>query len=199
VSASSSPQKSALRQKIREALEKFTASERALGSDQICRTVLAQPVWKEARAVLLFAPTRFEPDIRPLLENALRSGKVVTLPRYSVERNIYLPCRVEESDGNLQPGPFGIAEPGPAGPIFPANQLDFSLVPGVGFALNGGRLGRGKGHYDRLLAEVHGFKCGVAFDCQVVAEIPCEPHDVPLNCILTPAGWHLVATTPVLK
>ena len=71
-------------------------------------------------------------------------------------------------------------------------RLDLALVPGIGFTLDGGRLGRGKGYYDRLLAEVPVMKCGVAFECQIADEFPLESHDVQLNCILTPTRWHLV-------
>ena len=72
------------------------------------------------------------------------------------------------------------------------NRLDFVLVPGVAFDLDGRRLGRGKGYYDRLLATVTGAACGVAFDRQIVPRVPSEPHDARLNCILTPTRWQLV-------
>jgi 5-formyltetrahydrofolate cyclo-ligase len=199
VSAFSPKPKNELRQEIREALKKLSAAERAIGSEQICQRVRAQPVWKEACAVLLFVPSGFEPDIRPLLDDALRAGKGVALPRFSSEQNLYVTCRIEQEDCNLQPGPFGVAEPGPACPIFPANQLDFCLVHLSRVYAKRRTVGSGQGYYDRLLAEVRGFKCGVAFECQVVANIPLEPHDILLNCILTPMRWHLVATAPVLK
>jgi len=69
-------------------------------------------------------------------------------------------------------------------------RLDLALVPGVAFDLNGHRLGRGKGYYDRLLAMLTGPACGVAFDQQIVSQVPNEPHDVRLSCILTPTRWH---------
>ena len=72
---------------------------------------------------------------------------------------------------------------------FPLKHLDLALVPGVGFDVTGHRLGRGRGFYDRLLAEFSGIKCGVAFDHQFVAQIPAEKHDVRMNCILTPTRW----------
>lgn len=195
----SSEQKQALRQQVSQALQNLSTAERAADSRRICELLRAQPVWREARAVLLFAPAYFEPDVRPLLDQGLRAGKIVTLPGSAPATGLYRPRRVEQPGCNLEAGPFGILEPGPGCPIFPTNQLDFVLVPGIAFTPNGGRLGRGKGHYDRLLAEVRGFKCGVAFDCQVLADLPLEAHDVRLNCILTPTRWHLVATAPVLK
>jgi 5-formyltetrahydrofolate cyclo-ligase len=63
------------------------------------------------------------------------------------------------------------------------------LAPGVGFDAAGGRLGRGRGFYDRLLAHISGIKCGVAFDPQLVERIPMERHDARMNCILTPTRW----------
>jgi 5-formyltetrahydrofolate cyclo-ligase len=64
-----------------------------------------------------------------------------------------------------------------------------ALVPGVAFDVRGGRLGRGRGFYDRLLAGVSGAKCGVAFDEQIVDAVPAGPLDIRLNCILTPTRW----------
>ena len=77
-------------------------------------------------------------------------------------------------------------------PILPedlAYLLDVVLVPGVAFDLGGRRLGRGAGYYDRLLTGVRGTTCGVAFDEQISGELPVEPHDVHVNCILTPTRW----------
>ncbi|MBP9903534.1 MAG: 5-formyltetrahydrofolate cyclo-ligase, partial [Verrucomicrobia bacterium] len=71
----------------------------------------------------------------------------------------------------------------------PLNRLDLVLVPGVAFDPRGGRLGRGQGYYDRLLAGVRGTKCGVAFDEQIVDAVPVGPLDIRLNCILTPTRW----------
>jgi 5-formyltetrahydrofolate cyclo-ligase len=61
------------------------------------------------------------------------------------------------------------------------------LVPGVAFDLQGNRLGRGKGFYDRLLAEIRGVKCGVAFEEQIVDEIPVGSHDAAMDFIVTPS------------
>jgi 5-formyltetrahydrofolate cyclo-ligase len=91
-------------------------------------------------------------------------------------------------------GQFGIREPDPDCIEIPSHQLDLVLVPGVAFDLHGRRLGRGKGFYDRLLTEVRGMKCGVAFDEQVLNEIPKESHDIHMNFILTPTRCVTVAS-----
>jgi 5-formyltetrahydrofolate cyclo-ligase len=188
--------KARLRAQFGERGRAFSPAERAEASARICERLKQQPVWPEARSVFFFAPLPEEADIGPLLSEALRLGKRIALPRYSKSDDCYLPHRVADLERDLQPGYFGIREPSRACPAFALDQLDLTLVPGVGFGLNGGRLGRGKGYYDRLLARISGWKCGVAFDWQVVPEIHMEPHDVCVDYIVTPARWHEVPPRP---
>ena len=186
--------KSQWRSYFREKVGLLTLAERAAASSQIRNRLEARSEWKDARVVLLFAPTPDEPDILPLARAALTAGKVVTFPRYRPENDSYEVARVSDVGRDLTPGRFRIPEPGAECARFALNELDFSLVPGIGFSLDGGRLGRGRGYFDRLLAAIAGFKCGVAFDCQVVTEMALEPHDICLDCILTPTRWHLTAS-----
>jgi len=184
--------KNVLRRKLRAEARNYSPLDRAAASEQICLRLKQQPLWRQARSVLFYLPLPEEPDVHPLLPEALAAGKIVTLPRYSATEDTYIPCQVENLVSDLQPGQYGIHEPVPACSTFDLNKLDFLLVPGVGFTPNGSRLGRGKGYYDRLLARTRGVRCGVAFDWQVSGEIPLEPHDVCLDCILTPTRWHQV-------
>src|SRR5215204_6804309 len=121
----------------------------------------------------------------------MKEGKVVVLPRYEANSGAYQVCRITEPP-QLVRGEFGILEPSRECPVGELNKLDLALVPGIGFSLNGWRLGRGKGYFDRMLSEVRGWKCGVAFDWQVTVEIPTEPHDIRLDSIVTPTRWHVV-------
>jgi 5-formyltetrahydrofolate cyclo-ligase len=186
--------KSDWRKHFREQISRLTPAERAVASTRLRERLADRPEWQQGRTVLLFAPTPDEPDILPLARVAVTIGKVVTFPRYRPDSDSYEAARVADLGRDLVPGRFGILEPRPECPQFPLIELDFSLVPGVGFALDGGRLGRGRGYFDRLLSTIAGFKCGVAFDCQVAPEFALEPHDVRLDCILTPTRWHLTAS-----
>ena len=186
---SSQDAKLALRCRIREELKAMTPAKRVADSAQACHLVEQQAVWKEAGSVLLYAPLTEELDIWPLLTKALAAGKIVALPRFIVEKNLYAACQICEPTRDLKPGHFGIPEPSAHCPPIAIYGLDFILVPGIAFDLHGRRLGRGKGFYDRLLAVVRGTTCGIAFDEQIVREIPVEPHDIRLNCILTPTRW----------
>jgi 5-formyltetrahydrofolate cyclo-ligase len=137
---------------------------------------------------MLFHPLPGEPNVRPLLVEALALGHEVVLPRFNQYAMEYEGVAVRSVE-ELKPGHFGILEPAPDSPVFALNRLDLTLVPGVAYDSEGRRLGRGKGYYDRLLGKVGGRTCGVAFDWQLVPEVPAEAHDVSVNLILTPSRW----------
>ncbi len=184
--------KAALRRRLLSTAKLFSDADRVAASEQIRDILRAHPVWQAARAVLFYAPMPQEPDLWPLAPEALAAGKTVALPRYLAAEDHYQVCRIINTASDLRLGHYGIIEPVADCALFPANKLDLALVPGVGFALNGCRLGRGKGYYDRLLAQVPGCKCGIAFEWQVTVDIPMDAHDILLDCILTPARWYQV-------
>ena len=181
--------KTILREQIRARLKTIPATERAAASAQLCARLKTSEIWRAAKAVLLFAPLPDEPDVWPLLAQALAAGKVAALPRFDPATRKYVAGQIRNLTEDLASGQFGIREPNNYCPVLTLNRLDLILVPGVGFDLHGRRLGRGKGFYDQLLADVRGKTCGVAFDEQIIADIPMEPHDIPLNCLLTPTRW----------
>lgn len=182
--------KTATRRRLQEELRKLSPADRANQSSAICAMLRSQPIWNASKTILLFVPTREEPDISSLVSEALSAGKIVALPRHLPDADHYVACRVTDPHATMVTGRFGIPEPHPDSPIVLPNELDFALIPGIGFSLDGGRLGRGRGYFDRLLATVPGFKCGVAFDCQIAPDLLLEPHDICLDCILTPTRWH---------
>jgi 5-formyltetrahydrofolate cyclo-ligase len=180
--------KDILRRAVREELKRLRPEQRALASEQACEQLHKQELWQQASSVLCFAPLKDEIDTLPLIRLALSERKVVALPQYDRNSLGYRACRIEAVD-RLVTGAFGVREPAWSGPNLLLNQLDLILVPGVAFDLSGRRLGRGKGFYDRLLARIQGTKCGVAFEEQIQARIPVEPHDVLLDCLVTPERW----------
>ena len=181
--------KAQLRERVRQELKKLTEPARAGYSAQACALLKQQPEWQKAGSVLFFAPLPGELDIWPLLGEALAAGKEVSLPRFDAAAQKYVACAVREPQKQLRTGQFGIREPDVTCGLMSLMQLDFILVPGIAFDLQGRRLGRGKGFYDQLLAAVRGTTCGVAFEQQIVHAVPVEPHDIHLNCILTPTRW----------
>jgi 5-formyltetrahydrofolate cyclo-ligase len=182
-------EKAMLRRKVASEMRGLSSERRMAAAARARALMEQQRVWQEAQAVLLFAPLPDELDVWPLVGAALASGKQVALPRYASAASEYIACWVREPEKDLEVGQYGIREPNERCAIAPLLRLDFILVPGVAFDLHGRRLGRGRGHYDRVLAAARGTTCGVAFDEQIVREVPVEPHDIHLNCILTPTRW----------
>jgi 5-formyltetrahydrofolate cyclo-ligase len=166
----------------------MSPEKRAADSAKICARLRALPLWQQAGSVLLFAPMPTEPDIWPLLAEALRAGKTAALPRFHAATRNYIAARVRDLPGDVVPGHFGIREPAARCPEIVLNSFDWVLVPGVAFDRLGHRLGHGRGYYDRLLAEVRGVKCGIAFDEQLANEVPTGPADVRLDFVVTPAA-----------
>lgn len=113
------------------------------------------------------------------------------LKKWSGRKHFYLP-RVNGvnldilpyEQSHLELGSFHIEEP-VGDDVVDTSILDLIVVPGVAFDRRGGRLGRGKGYYDRLLSGTRATKIGVAYHFQLLDEIPVEAHDVPMDMIIT--------------
>jgi len=192
-------QKADLRRRLRSEIAAIPSEAWETWSRQAGEILEARPEWAGARRLLFYHPIRRELDLRLAWRGAMRTGRLVALPRFSAARGEYEAAWIKDEARDIQPGWAGIPEPGPACVRAPLNQLDLVFVPGVGFDPDGGRLGRGRGFYDRLLQDVRGVRCGVAGDGQVVRAIPTQPHDELVDCILTPTRWIVCRPRAVWK
>jgi 5-formyltetrahydrofolate cyclo-ligase len=194
MSLESTADKQAWRQRFRSGLKTITPAERDEASSAALGLLRRQTVWQRAGAILFYAPMSLELDLSPLIEEALQSGKKAALPRFVSETGTYQAFEISRLARDCAPGKFGITEPQAHCAALPLKHLDLALVPGLGFDLSGRRLGRGQGFYDRLLDGIAAPKCGVAFDLQVVKQLPAAGHDVSMNFILTPTRWLEIST-----
>jgi 5-formyltetrahydrofolate cyclo-ligase len=94
---------------------------------------------------------------------------------------------VENPTADLSPGTMGIREPPPDLPQVEVEEIDAFLCPGLAFDAHGGRLGRGRGYYDRMLARARpdALKMGVCFPQQLVPDTFSQAHDIPMDGVLT--------------
>ena len=182
-----------MRAHLRAQLRMLGPEQRSEESTRLCDQVRQFVVWRDARRVLLFAPLPDEPDVWPLALEAVKAGKEVGLPSYDPVRNRYGARQVRDPGLDLVAGEFGVREPRHDCPEVALATLDLVLVPGLGFSTEGGRLGRGGGFYDRLLAATDAVRVGVGLDEQIVPWLPLEPHDAQLHFVVTPSGIHTVA------
>ena len=156
-----------------------------------------QAPWRNAKTILFFAPLPGELDVWPLLSVALDAGKSVALPLFDRHLKHYTACKIQNPETDLHTGHFGIREPNTYCARLSSSRVDLILVPGMAFDMKGHRLGRGKGYYDQLLAVIGGKRCGVAFEEQLVPEIPIEPHDARMDYLLMPTRWVEMVTERV--
>ena len=116
----------------------------------------------------------------------LERGHTIALPRLNSESaGMHFAAFTDPFDGSdLVDGPFGLRQPSPDAERI---EPDVLFIPLIGFTSRGDRLGQGGGHYDRWLAAHPGkTKVGLAWDAQLVDEIPVEAHDQRLDAIVTP-------------
>lgn len=129
-----------------------------------------------------------EADPKALLAALARLGHPIALPRMAGKTKPLQFHRWEEAD-TLLPHPFGVLEPHPACAMVVPDVL---LVPLLAFDAAGHRLGYGGGYYDRTLAALRAHKSvtaiGIAYAGQRIESLPQEPHDQPLDGVLTEAG-----------
>jgi 5-formyltetrahydrofolate cyclo-ligase len=158
-------------------------------SQIICEKVAGLEEYRRAKVVMGYVGVRSEVRTRSFLARTLESGKVLVVP-YCVGRELEL-FRLESMD-ELAQGYFGLLEPaaelrGREDKQIEVAQIDLVLVPGIAFDRQGGRIGHGKGYYDRLLYNVRPDTClvGAAFECQMVAAVPMQPHDVFMDLVIT--------------
>jgi 5-formyltetrahydrofolate cyclo-ligase len=132
-----------------------------------------------------------ELDTAPLHALARAHGLAVALPRMDGDMLAFV---VVADEGALPRDRFGIAAPPADGEVVPLSACGLIVVPGLGFDDRGGRLGHGRGFYDRALAgaadldeDVVDRAVGAFLDEQRVDRVPIDVHDVRLRCVCTPA------------
>ncbi len=141
------------------------------------------------RAYCLFvAALPEEPPTVELFDLAFESKKIVLCPRVDRRGRRLSIHRITDPNSELVPGILGIPEPRAGAARGGPAAVDWALVPGLAFDERGFRLGRGAGYYDRLLPSLRpDATCwSICLTCQLVRELPVEPHDAPVDGISTP-------------
>jgi 5-formyltetrahydrofolate cyclo-ligase len=191
-------EKKYLRQILTETRKALPPLAAAHSSDRIQDQVLTSSLYREAQTIVLYAAKDNEPAAWLILEHALASGRIVIFPKLASNNSLLSLIKVGARE-NLRPGAFGILEPTGTEMASPAHLARALIcVPGVAFGLSGQRLGRGGGHYDRLLAASHpqAITAGLAHSFQVLDRLPQSPHDRRLGFIVTACAIHAADSAP---
>lgn len=182
------PIKKDLRQRLRKVVSEIPPDQVGALSVRACHLLFEQPEYLKAEVVMVFLSLPGEMDTSPLVLHCWQKRKRVLAPKVSWNQRRMLPVEIRSLTDDLVVSGMGIREP-IAGIPFPITLIDLVIVPGLGFDEYGNRLGRGRGFYDRFLAhpDFHGVACGLAFEQQVLPQIPVGPLDRHVNMLVTDA------------
>jgi 5-formyltetrahydrofolate cyclo-ligase len=180
-------EKKRVRWEYRRRLAALDREEIVQKSALITARALALPQLQTAETVGAYASIGNEVATGNLIASLLSAGKDLVLP--VVKGDGIMEFRAVTDPARLTPGVFGIPEPR-SGELCPPEKIDFLFVPGLAFDRHGGRLGRGKGYYDRYLARAGALrpdltKAGLAFSGQLAAAVPLDDRDLLMDLIVT--------------
>jgi 5-formyltetrahydrofolate cyclo-ligase len=179
-------EKADLRKTIRQTLRQIDPSTISQWSDQITARILDLPEYQQARAIMVYFSFRTEYQTDTLIREAIKSGKTVCGPKIDWQSwRMYSAVMAGADDFEIGRG--GVKQPA-GNSAFDVDKLDMILVPGLVFDLRGWRLGRGGGFYDRFFsqADLRAGKVAAAFDLQIASRLHVDPHDQPVDLIVTP-------------
>ena len=170
-----------LRKKIREQKRAMTEAQIVSASQRLAELFLNSEFYRDATTIYGYLPYNQEVRTTPMLEQALKDGKRVAVPKvYGDEMKfIYL------SDlSQVENGFAGIPEPVADGDVA-ADPTALVLMPGLAFTEKGHRMGYGGGFYDKFLSqEPNHPTLALCYAFQMVDELPVEEYDVPVDVVL---------------
>lgn len=178
--------KDEIRKKMLRKLKAQSAKLKTEKDKIIRERLLSLPEFKKAKVIAFYISFGSEVDTKTLIDNALSMGKRVVVP-FLVKDEFKL-SEIGDVKIEMAKGPYGIAQPTcEYFRLFPQKDIDLIIVPGIAFGNRGSRLGRGKGFYDRFLPTLPGGikKIGLAYDFQVIKDLPVTTRDIPVDVVIT--------------
>jgi len=186
---------STLRRKLKRHRRALPAHQRHTMNRELCRNILKSPTYRNARSIALYLPFGGEPNLMPVIQDGVKTGKQILLPRVHGPNPCLQFLRWQPGQALIR-NRFGIPEPSLRAPELPSHGIDLVLLPLVGFDQHGNRIGMGAGYYDRTF----GFRLhrrhwlgpkllGTAWSFQRCEVIHPEPWDVPVDGIVTESDW----------
>ncbi len=144
--------------------------------------------YKNSQNVMFYAATRSEVQTEEMIKMSIKMGKNVFIPIILTECINLAPSKIFDFDTELERGKKGILEPKKEYyRLFPPENIDLIIIPGVSFDLGGNRIGRGFGYYDNFLRKIRPSAkiIALAFEMQIVKKIVTDKNDIPIHKIIT--------------
>lgn len=180
-------EKDRLRRRLLVARRDRGPADRQAVAESLAWHATSEPSLARARRVAAYVSMPTEPGTGPLLAALAGHGAEVVVPRALPDGS--LDWVALDPTAPLRQGPLGVPEPdGPALGPHALDDVDLVLVPALAVDHAGRRLGRGAGYYDRALTGVTALRCAIVFAAELLPEVPHEPHDQPVDLVLTESG-----------
>ena len=172
-----------IRREIKEKIKSYSELEKSRKSGIIKHKLFNGEEFKKAKVVMFYVSLKDEVDTCDMIDEAIKAGKRVCVPVILKEDKRLIAGEIKDRKKDLESQHFGIYQPS-KGRVkeVPLEDIELVVVPGIAFDKNNVRLGRGHGYYDRFLCSLPNKTktIGLAFDFQVVADLPKDSHDIPV-------------------
>jgi 5-formyltetrahydrofolate cyclo-ligase len=177
-----------IRKHIKNIIGSYSPLEKSEKSGIIRDKLFNEEAFKKARVVMFYVSLKDEVDTCFMIDEALNAGKRVCVPVILKEDKRLIAGEIRNRLEDLESQHFGIYQPKrDRVKEVPLDDIDLVVVPGVAFDRKNIRLGRGHGYYDRFLSGLPDTTkaIGLAFDFQVLEDLPKDPHDIPVSKVIT--------------
>jgi len=178
----------ALRQKILGARDGLSDKVRQAKSISVMQNFWTLPGMQQWSTLFIYVNFRSEVETLELIKKCINRDIRVAVPLVEASAVRMIPLLIKDPEQDLVPGYYNIPEPDPKKSLrLEPGEIDAAVIPGSVFDIHGGRLGYGGGYYDRFLLNdaPQAKRIGLAFELQVVDNVPLEPHDQPLDILIT--------------
>jgi len=177
-----------LRNIYRERLRLLDPRERGRYDALIADALLSLPEFSRAQTIMTYLSFSGEADTFGFARAVLERGKRLVVPKVVSQSQNLLACEIHDLESGLVKNYYGILEPDQdhTNPVKP-EEIDFHVIPGMAFDLEGYRLGHGRGYYDRFLNQISrcSFLAGICYSFQIMDALAHDPWDVPVHCLVT--------------
>jgi 5-formyltetrahydrofolate cyclo-ligase len=180
--------KSQIREEIAQKFAALSAKEIAEKTKAIENRLFDFANFLESKITLLYVNNEHEVLTESIIKRAYVYNKIVVLPAYNAENFEMELKKVDNLEKDLVPGPRDILQPDESRcKDVPIDKIDIAIIPAVALDEKGGRIGSGNGYYDRLIPRlaITTRKVALAFEAQIVPQVPIESHDRHVDIIIT--------------
>jgi 5-formyltetrahydrofolate cyclo-ligase len=180
--------KQEIRDEIIGKIASYDEKKRVEKLQMLAKRLLSFANFQESKIAFLPSARKDEIDLSGVIKESLKLNKIVVLPSFDIEKKEMTLMKIGDLNTELIEGPLGNMEPDPNKcKIVPIDSIEIAIIPGLAFDEKGGRIGTGIGFFDQFIPKlpITARKVTLAFEDQLIQQIPMESHDKYVDIIIT--------------